>query len=157
MKNTRLSLMLAAILCTCSQLVAQTDLYRRYADRDDIKVASVSGFRIDSTSQADVTLIEAIDDSGWQWMKSEFHIGELSEGQAESLRDGNDIVFFARRSRSNPSESAPVVGERVDASASCYMGISYLQRAVYIFCADSEEQNDAIVALLVKKIMHTSQ
>ena len=37
------------------------------------------------------------------------------------------------------------------------MGISYLSRAVYVFCADTEEQYDAIVAMLVKKIMHNSR
>ena len=37
------------------------------------------------------------------------------------------------------------------------MGISYLNRAVYVFCADTEEQYDAIVTRLVKKIMHQSR
>ena len=152
MKRILLSLLLLASLTAA----AQTELYQRYAKQSGIKVASVSGFQLDSTSRMDVTVVEAIDDDGWRWMKNEFQIGELADGQTESLREGNDVVLFARRSRSNPGANAPVVDERIDAPSSCYMGISYLQRAVYIFCADSEEQNDAIVSLLVKKIMHGS-
>ena len=49
------------------------------------------------------------------------------------------------------------MGENINIAASCYMGISYLNRAVYVFCADTEEQYDAVVALLIKKIMHHSR
>lgn len=136
---------------------AQTDLYSRYAQQAGVKVASVSGFAIDSVSRVDVTVIEAVDDEGWAWMKSEFFIGDLAPEQELGLREGSDVVLFARRSRANPKENAPVVGEDIDVAASCYMGVSYLQRAVYIFCADSEAQSDAIATLLVKKIMHSSK
>lgn len=136
---------------------AQTDLYNRYAQQAGVKVASVSGFALDSVSRVDVTVIEAVDDAGWTWMKGEFYIGDLAAEQEQGLREGSDVVLFARRSRANPKENAPVVGEDIDVAASCYMGVSYLQRAVYIFCADSEAQSDAIATLLVKKIMHSSK
>ena len=60
---------------------AQTDLYKRYASQPGVKVASVSGFAIDSASSVDVTVIEAEDDEGWAWMKREFYIGDLSPEQ----------------------------------------------------------------------------
>ena len=138
-------------------LQAQTELYNRYASQPGVKVASVSGFAIDSNARVDVTVIEAEDDEGWTWMKKEFFIGDLSPEQQAGLSEGFDAVLFARRSRSNPRENAPVKNEEVDVAGSCYLGISYLNRAVYIFCADSEEQYDAVVSLLVKKIMHQSR
>ncbi|MBP3762262.1 MAG: hypothetical protein J6I49_00080 [Bacteroidales bacterium] len=153
MKRLLTVLLLLASLCA----TAQTDLYRRYASQPGVKVASVSNFAIDSASRADVTVIEAIDDAGWQWMKQEFHIGDLSPEQQAGLREGFDAVLFARRSRSNPSANAPIVNEQIDVAGSCYLGISYLNRAVYIFCADSEEEYDAVVSLLIKKIMHNSR
>ncbi len=137
--------------------MAQTELFERYASQPGVKVASVSGFAIDSVSRIDVTLVEAEDDEGWEWMKGEFFIGDLSPQQQASLKEGYDAVLFARRSRSNPRDNAPVVGEQLDGAGSCYIGISYLNRAVYIFCADSEEQYDAVATLLVKKIMHQSR
>lgn len=152
----RLFLILVLFIINIS-LQAQSDLYSRYASQPGVKVASVSNFPLDSVSQIDVTLVEAEDDEGWTWMKKEFHIVDLLPEQQADINSGNDVVFFARRNRSNPSEGAPVVGDRVDASASCYIGISYLDRAVYIFCAESESQSEAVATLLVRKIMHTSR
>lgn len=136
---------------------AQTELYQRYASQPGVKVASVSNFALDSNAKVDVTVIAAEDDEGWEWMKREFYIGELAPEQQANLREGSDVVLFARRNRSNPRENAPIVNENINIAASCYMGISYLSRAVYVFCADTEEQYDAIVAMLVKKIMHNSR
>ncbi len=153
MKRLILPLLLLASLAA----TAQTELYSRYASQPNVKVASVTGFAIDSTSQVDVTVISAEDDAGWAWMRREFGIADLSAEQQEGLREGSDVVLFARRSRSNPSLSAPIKNEQIDIAASCYMGISYLSRAVYVFCADTEEQYDAVVTRLVKKIMHNSR
>ena len=136
---------------------AQTDLYQRYASQPNVKVASVSNFALDSNAKVDVTVIAAEDDAGWEWMKREFFIGNLSPEQQQGINEGSDVVLFARRSRSNPRESAPIVGESINMAASCYMGISYLNRAVYVFCADTEEEYDAVVTRLVKKIMHNSR
>ena len=136
---------------------AQTELYSRYASQPNVKVASVTGFALDSTSQVDVTVIAAEDDAGWAWMRREFGIADLSAEQQQGLLEGSDVVLFARRSRSNPSLNAPIKNEQIDIAASCYMGISYLSRAVYVFCADTEEEYDAVVTRLVKKIMHQSR
>lgn len=153
MKRLALLLLLLASLAAA----AQTDLYQRYASQPNVKVASVSNFALDSTAKVDVTVIAAEDDAGWEWMKREFYIGDLAPEQQANLQEGSDVVLFARRSRSNPRENAPIVDENINVAASCYMGISYLSRAVYVFCADTEEQYDAIVALLIKKIMHNSR
>lgn len=163
-KGALLPLLLLASLAA----TAQTELYTRYASQPNIKVASVSNFALDSNATVDVTVIAAEDDAGWEWMKREFYIGDLAPEQQANLREGSDVVLFARRNRNNPRENAPVVRvategeqgsltEQVDVGASCYMGISYLSRAVYVFCADTEEQYDAIVTRLVKKIMHQSR
>ena len=149
--------MLVLVLAATYNVAAQTELYQRYASQPNIKVASVSNFALDSTSHVDVTVIAAEDDAGWEWMKREFYIGDLAPEQQANLREGSDVVLFARRNRSNPRENAPVVGENINIAASCYMGISYLSRAVYVFCADTEEEYDAVVTRLVKKIMHNSR
>lgn len=150
-------LLILVVLLAALAAQGQTELYKRYASQPGVKVASVSGFAIDSTARVDVTVLEAEDDEGWEWMKKEFYIGELSPEQQAGLNEGYDAVLFARRSRSNPRENAPVLNEEIDIAGSCYLGISYLNQAVYIFCADSEEEYDAVVSLLVKKIMHTGR
>lgn len=149
--------MLLPLLLATLAAQGQTELYKRYASQPGVKVASVNGFAIDSTARVDVTVLEAQDDEGWEWMKKEFYIGDLSPEQQAGLNEGYDAVLFARRSRSNPRENAPIRNEEIDIAGSCYIGISYLNQAVYIFCADSEEQYDAVVSLLVKKIMHSGR
>lgn len=148
--------MLLPLLLATLAAQGQTELYKRYASQPGVKVASVNGFAIDSTARVDVTVLEAQDDEGWEWMKKEFYIGDLSPEQQAGLNEGYDAVLFARRSRANPRENAPIRNEEIDIAGSCYLGISYLNQAVYIFCADSEEQYDAVVSLLVKKIMHAN-
>lgn len=149
--------MLLPLLLATLAAQGQTELYKRYASQPGVKVASVNGFAIDSTARVDVTVLEAQDDEGWEWMKKEFYIGDLSPEQQAGLNEGYDAVLFARRSRANPRENAPIRNEEIDIAGSCYIGISYLNQAVYIFCADSEEQYDAVVSLLVKKIMHSGR
>jgi len=153
MKKTVLILMFAL----CYGLSAQTDIYRRYAKQPHVKVASVSNFSINSKTQVDVTVIEAVDDAGWNWMMKEFSISPLQQSQMNDLREGADVVTFARRNRNNPSQNAPVVNEQIDVANSCYVGISYLKRTLYIFSADSEEESEAVVSLLVKKMMHSAK
>lgn len=147
--------LLLALLAIGLGLRAQTELYDRYKRQPGVKVAAVSGFAIDSASRVDVTVVEAETDDAWRWMRSEFGIGELAPEQRDNLAEGSDVVLFARRNRHDPKQNAPIVHEQVDMASSCYMGISYLDRAVYIFCADSDEEYDAVVALLVKKMLHS--
>ncbi len=151
--NFRTLLFLSVLLLPFT-LTAQEELYERYSQHEGVIVASVKGFPLDSVSRIEVIVVEATTDEGWAWMRQEFRIADLMPDQQSELREGSDVVLFARRSRANPGAAVPMSGDNIDVSASCYMGISYLRRAVYIFCADSEEQSDAIVTLLVKKIMH---
>ena len=99
-------LLLIIALLSAFAATAQTELYNRYASQPNVKVASVTGFAIDSTSQVDVTVIAAEDDQGWAWMKREFGIADLSAEQQNGLLEGSDVVLFARRNRSNPGHKA---------------------------------------------------
>ena len=147
-------LLVILLFLTSIPVFSQNGLYDRYSVQPGVKVAAVHNFPLDSVSHVDVTVVEAEDDAGWAWMKEEFLIVDLLPEQEADIKDGNDVVFFARRNRVNPHEGAPIVGGHVDVATSCYLGISYLQRAVYIFCADDNAQSDAIATMLVSKIMH---
>lgn len=132
---------------------AQTDLYNRYASRTDIKVASVTGFVLDSTGlTADVTLLEAVDDKGWEWLCKEFGLIALNEEQQRQLAQGWEVSMFAQRDRKDPTRPAPVVNERIDIANSCYVGVSYLSRTLYIFCCTTEQQSDVVIEYLIRKM-----
>ena len=136
--------------------MAQTDLYKRYADRTDIRVASVSNFALDSGITADVTLLEAIDDEGWQWLCREFSLVELSSQQMEQIRQGWDVTMFAHRSPADPTKPADNTQDS-DQQGTCYLGVSYLSRTIYFFCCTTDKQSDVVVKYLIEKMHHSKR
>jgi hypothetical protein len=139
------------IVCATS-LMAQTDLYNRYSGRTDVRVASVTNFTLDTGITADVTLLEAIDDQSWQWLCSTFGLATPTKEQEQQMEAGWDVTMFTQRSRQDPTKPAPVINEHIDQGNSCYLGVSYLTRTVYIFCCSTEKQSDVVIAYLIRKM-----
>ena len=142
------------IVCATS-LMAQTDLYNRYSGRTDVRVASVTNFTLDTGITADVTLLEAIDDQSWQWLCSTFGLATPTKEQEQQMEAGWDVTMFTQRSRQDPTKPAPVINEHIDQGNSCYLGVSYLTRTVYIFCCSTEKQSDVVIAYLIRKMNST--
>ena len=136
--------------------VAQTDLYNRYASRSDIRVASVTNFTLDTGITADVTLLEAVDNEGWQWLCREFNLATPTQEQLQQMQDGWDVAMFTQRDRVDPTKPAPVINEQIDHSRSCYVGVSYLSRTLYIFCCSTDRQSDVVVNYLIEKMRRST-
>lgn len=139
------------VVCATS-VMAQTDLYNRYSSRTDIRVASVTNFTLDTGITADVTLLEAVDDQSWQWLCSTFGLATPTKEQEQQIEAGWDVTMFTQRCRQDPTKPAPVVDEHIDQSNSCYLGVSYLSRTIYIFCCSTEKQSDVVIAYLIRKM-----
>lgn len=147
-------LLFLLFLTTATGVVAQTDLYNRYSGRTDVRVASVTNFTLDTGITADVTLLEAIDDQSWQWLCTTFGLATPTKEQEQQIAEGWDVTMFTQRSRQDPTKPAPVVNEHIDQGNSCYLGVSYLSRTVYIFCCSTEKQSDVVIAYLLRKMMN---
>ncbi len=159
MTNIKHTILLSLTLLSLSA-TAQTDLYNRYASRSDIRVASVTNFTLDSGITADVTLLEAVDDEGWQWLCREFNLATPTQEQKQQMQEGWDVAMFTQRDRRDPTKPAPVVNEQIDHNCSCYVGISYLSRTLYIFCCNTDRQSDVVVNYLIEKMrrsMHAKE
>ena len=149
--------MLFFLLLSCAtSVMAQTDLYNRYSRRTDVRVASVTNFTLDTGITADVTLLEVIDDQSWQWLCSTFGLATPTKEQEQQIADGWDVTMFTQRSRQDPTKPAPVVDEHIDQGNSCYLGVSYLSRTIYIFCCSTEKQSDVVIAYLLRKMTSLS-
>lgn len=151
MKPNR-TLLWTCLMILCGTVAAQTDLYNRYASRTDIRVASVTNFTLDSGITADVTLLEAIDETGWQWICQEFNLATPTKEQQLQMDEGWDVAMFTQRNRQDPTQPAPIVNEQIDHSQSCYVGVSYLTRTLYIFCCTTDRQSDVVVNYLIEKM-----
>lgn len=150
-------LLITLLLLLATSVVAQTDLYQRYASRTDIRVASVTNFTLDTGITADVTLLEAVDDEGWAWMCNEFGLSLPTAEQQQQMAAGWDVVMFAQRNKQDPTQPAPVVNEKIDLSNACYVGVSYMSRTLYVFCCSTDRQSDVVVNYLIEKMLHSSQ
>ena len=134
---------------------AQTALSKRYASRTDIRVASVTHFTLDTGITADVTLLEAVDDPGREWLCKEFNLAPLSQQQQQQMDEGWDVALFTQRNRQDPTKPAPVVNEQIDHTQSCYVGVSYLTRTLYVFCCSTDRQSDVVVNYLIEKMQRS--
>lgn len=125
------------VLAGCSREAkesAVSGLYRHYAERQDLKVAQVSGFKLSDTVRVDVVLMEADDEPAWQQLKQEFNI-QGEEGAVSWLGETGDPAVRTQWT------GAPVM--RVIASLD--------NRTVGFYRIDNEAQYDAIVDYQLEK------
>ena len=108
--------------------MAQSDLYKHYASRQNLTVAQVSGFKLNDSERVNVVLIVANDAEAWKQMTEEFNI------------KGEDGVVSWLGDTQNPSKrvkwpGAPVL--RVIAS--------HARRTVALYLINTEAQYDALL------------
>ena len=58
---TALTLLLTSVFLTTKRYTAVSEVYLRYKDRDDLRVAFVKDYRVDDSTVVDVTTLTARD------------------------------------------------------------------------------------------------
>ena len=109
-------------------LLAQGNLYKRYASQADLTVAQVDGFRLADTVRVDVVLVVADDEASWQRLSRELGVRD-ADGVTSWLAD---VDAPARRTAWS---GKPVL--RVVASPA--------RRSVGFYRLDTEAQYDALI------------
>lgn len=108
--------------------MAQNDLYKRFASRQELTVAQVNGFKLNESQRVDVVLVVADDDAAWQKLTRELNIkGE--EGAVSWL--GN---------LKNPAQRVKWTGASVFRVVA-----SHARRTVAFYRLDTEAQYDALL------------
>lgn len=69
-----------------------SDVYRRYAGRDDVAAGYIRDYRINDTVSVDVTVLEAVTDSGWAAMCVDFHIPVVPKEYEEFFYDDSSFT-----------------------------------------------------------------
>lgn len=154
----------ALLLLLAYTAAAQNNIYERYASRTDIRVASVNKFAIDSATTIGVTRLEAEDFKAWASLCKDFGFPAPSESGNNVVQDKAapqlnswDGVMFAQRSSLDPTQPIPVVNERIDPVSTCYIGVSYLNRTIYIFYCQNAQQANAVLSHLINKMLASQQ
>ena len=125
MKKTPLTLLLILLSLT---LAAQNSLYERYASRQNLTVAQVSGFRLSDSVRVDVVLLVADDDDAWQQLMKEYNI-RPAEGTTSWLGEAD-----------NPARRTSWTGRPV-----CKVIVSHARRTIAFYRLDTSVQYETLL------------
>ena len=135
-----LHILLPAVCClltfACSRDVEETPLYQKYAMRNDLTVAQVTGFQLNDSVKTDVVIIVADDNVAWQELKEEFDI-RTSEGITSWMGDIDEPANRVKRSV-RPAWRAMAVHD---------------DKTIAFYRIDTEEQRDALLDYQLSNIV----
>ena len=115
--------------------MAQNDLYKRYASRQELNVAQVSGFKLSESQRVDVVLVVADNEAAWQKLTKELNI------------KGDDGVVSWLGDPKNPAQRVKWTGTTV-----LRVVASHARRTVAFYRLDNETQYDALVDYQLERI-----
>ena len=70
-----------------------SDVYKRYAKMDGVDATFIKDYKVNDTVFVDVTLLEAIDSTGWDILKKDFEVPNLPLELQQLVDNGEDLVF----------------------------------------------------------------
>ncbi len=108
--------------------MAQNDLYKRYASRQDLTVAQVSGFKLNESERVDVVLVVADSETAWQKLTKELNI------------KGDEGVVSWLGNTGKPEQRVKWTGSSV-----LRVVASHTRRTVAFYRLDTEAQYDALL------------
>ncbi len=143
----------AALWNICSHRVVKSELsevYNRYKDRSDLRVAFVKEYRIDDSTTVDVTTLTAKDSASWENLLREMNYPEmLIKIMNENLRNGNRGVgnYYCKK-------GLPETRTKIDVPNSQLVIVSPFEKCFYIFDVISKEQAHLIMDFEREDIIH---
>ncbi len=119
------------------------EVYRRYCNRDDIRVEFFKDFRIDDSTAVDVTTLTAKDSAGWEALLREMNIKEGTiRKQTEAVKSGKTALTEYYCMNNHPEQRIKVK-ECPDFDLVIY---SFNEYVTYIFDVNTIEQGRRIQA-----------
>lgn len=106
-----------------------SEIYQKYANEEDIKASFIKDFKVNDTVFVDVTLLEAIDSTGWDILKKDFEVPNLPLELQQLVDSGKDLVFTKMIS---------------EPAASHLLAISYLTKTLTVFHIENDAEKHAV-------------
>lgn len=106
-----------------------SEIYQKYANEEDIKASFIKDFKVNDTVFVDVTLLEAIDSTGWDILKKDFEVPNLPLELQQLVDSGKDLVFTKMIS---------------EPAASHLLAISYLTKTLTVFHLENDAEKHAV-------------
>ena len=134
----------AALWNICSHRVVKSELsevYNRYKDRSDLRVAFVKDYRIDDSTVVDVTTLTAKDSAGWETLQREMNRSEEAiERSKNRIKEGHYVLTDYYCEIGHPEHRIPFK------EGECWLVyINHKEKTFYIFHIINHEQGYLII------------
>ena len=125
-----------------------SEVYRRYAQRDDLKVGFVKDYRINDTLAVDVTTITANDSASWEALLREMNKSEYIINQMrKAVEKGRYSLSEYYCEIGHPENRIPF-----DENG-CWLVFTYpTEKTIYVFHIENHDQAKTIIGNKVKEI-----
>lgn len=70
-----------------------SEIYQKYANVEKVKASFIKDFKVNDTVFVDVTLLEAIDSTGWDILKTDFKVPPPPLELQPLIDNGEDLLF----------------------------------------------------------------
>ena len=113
-----------------------SDLYKQYVAVEGINATYIKDYKVNDTVFVDVTLLEAIDSTGWDILKKDFEVASLPPELQQLVDNGEDLVFTKMISK-----------PKIDTSdfPNDLLAISHMIHTVTVFHINSEIEKYAVL------------
>ena len=124
------------------------EVYRRYCNRDDIRVEFFKDFRVNDSITVDVTTLTAADSASWEALLREMN---KSEGVIKRMREAvNEGVYML--SEYNCEIGHPEKRVPFKAGCSWFVLLNPTEKTIYIFHILNREQVHIIIQNKVREV-----
>ena len=135
-------------LCLASGFVCgQQEVYDRFSVRDNLKVAYVMGYRVDSANRVDVILLRPGTEGAYDSLLADLNIDTAAIGFDRQNTDFTTVM----RSRQDPS-LPPLLPDSLNVGKNCMLRIDRKRHNIGIFYYDDEKQVRAIIGQTVNSL-----
>ena len=114
----------------------RSDLYKQYVAVEGINATYIKDYKVNDTVFVDVTLLEAIDSTGWDILKKDFEVASLPPELQQLVDNGEDLVF-----------TKMIPKPKIDTSdfPNDLLAISHMIHTVTVFHINSEIEKYAVL------------
>lgn len=130
-----------------------SEVYRRYCDRDDLKVAFVKDYRIDDTTVVDVTTITAKDSASWKWLM----IATNSEPLIDSLHQESIRKEQVTLSIYKCPKDHPEIHFYNDSAEYNIVICSPMEKTLYIFNVNDDKDAGTLYLVYYNLLLNNSK
>lgn len=113
-----------------------SDLYKQYVAVEGINATYIKDYKVNDTVFVDVTLLEAIDSTGWDILKRDFEVAPLPPELQQLVDNGEDLVFTKSIPKSEMDKSD---------FPNDLLAISHMIHTVTVFHINSEIEKYAVL------------